>query len=268
MTTAWIEHRGVSLHYAITGQGAQSLVLFHGLTGTLEIWDRVAARLAGRCRILRADQRGAGLSEKVRAPYSIDDLVEDASGVLTASGLPPPYIVTGHAAGAAIAVAVADRLAGSVCGLVLCAPALGADAERAKLLVQRSEIAVREGIRAIVDDTLARSYPANVISDRAVYENYRSRLLAIDPVCYAAANRVLATVNLDAALARTTAPCLLIAGKHDLLRPPELVAGFAKQIQHAEVAVIDSGHIMPLQAPNLLASTIEAFVARLRRRTP
>lgn len=264
MSETWLETRGTCLRYCVTGNGRHSLVMFHGLTGSIEIWETVAQRLEGQCRVVRADQRGAGLSEKVRAPYEIGDLVEDGVAVIEASGAPPPYVLCGHASGAAIAVGVADMLAARVSGLVLCAPALGATPERARLLLARSEVAVREGMRAIIDDGLSRSYPPDMIRDRAVYEAYRARFLAIDPVCYGAANRVLATVNLDMALARLSAPCLLVAGQHDLMRPPQLVAEAQGRIANAEMVVIDSGHIMPLQAPAELASAISRFITRLQ----
>lgn len=263
MTIAWADHRGASLRYALTGTGTRSLVLFHGLTGSIEIWDAVTARLETQFRILRADQRGAGQSEKIRNAYTIDDLIEDAAGVIEASGLPPPYVLCGHATGAAIAVAVGDKLRDRVRGLVLCAPALGATPERARLLLARSEIAVRDGMRAIIDDALSKSYPPDMIRDRAVYDTYRARVLAIDPVCYAAANRVLATADLSAALARISAPCLLVAGSHDLMRPPEVVAEAARRITSARTVLIDSGHIMPLQAPDALAAAIASFNAQL-----
>lgn len=264
MSEAWLETRGASIRYAVTGHGPQSLVMFHGLTGSIEIWDDVAQRLEGQCRIVRADQRGAGLSEKVRTRFEIGDLVEDAVAVIEASGASAPYVLCGHASGAAIAVSVADRLASQVSGLVLCAPALGATPERAKLLLERSAVAVREGMRAIIDDGLSRSYPPEMIRDRGVYEDYRARFLAIDPVCYAAANRVLATVSLDGALSRLSAPCLLVAGQHDLMRPPQLVAEARGRIATAELVVIDSGHIMPLQAPAELAGAISTFITRLQ----
>ena len=49
----------------------------HEMGGTLDSWDAVAPALAETYRVLRYDQRGAGLSEKVRQPYSNDTAVDD-----------------------------------------------------------------------------------------------------------------------------------------------------------------------------------------------
>src|SRR5260370_36334138 len=102
---AFAEYPDVSLHYCVSGGGPRSLVLIHELAGTLESFDRVVPALEADFRILRADQRGAGLSEKVRARFGLDDLVGDALRLLRAAGLAPPYYVAGIASGAAIAVA-------------------------------------------------------------------------------------------------------------------------------------------------------------------
>ncbi|HYP11823.1 MAG TPA: alpha/beta fold hydrolase [Xanthobacteraceae bacterium] len=59
----FVDANGVSLHYALAGAG-RSVVLLHELGGTLNSWDGVVPRLAEHFRVLRYDQRGAGLSEK------------------------------------------------------------------------------------------------------------------------------------------------------------------------------------------------------------
>ena len=68
----WIEVNGAALRYDLQGQGASTLVLIHEMGGTLESWNDVLPPLTLRRRVLRYDTRGAGLSEKVRGPLSID----------------------------------------------------------------------------------------------------------------------------------------------------------------------------------------------------
>src|SRR5581483_4941755 len=86
----FVEANGVSLHYGLAGNG-RSLVLMHELGGTLNSWDGVAPRLAEHFRVLRYDQRGSGLSEKVRHEFTNDDLVEDFEALAATLALPPPY---------------------------------------------------------------------------------------------------------------------------------------------------------------------------------
>jgi 3-oxoadipate enol-lactonase len=210
-------------------------------------------------RILRADQRGAGLSEKVRAPFGLDDLVADMHRVMQTAGLAPPYCVAGIASGAAIAVALALRHPGEVAALALCAPSLGTDPDRRHYLLERSETARREGMRAIVDMVFERTYPSHDRGDPESYAEHRGRFLAIDPVCYAHANAMLAEVALEPLLQQIKCPCLLLAGRHDQMRPPDQVERYAALFARAELAVVDSGHIMVVQAPDAVAAAMRAF---------
>jgi 3-oxoadipate enol-lactonase len=256
---AFADYPDVSLHYEVSGSGTRSLVLIHELAGTLESFDRVVPLLEADFRILRADQRGAGLSEKVRAPFCLDDMVADTHRLLRTAGLKPPYCVAGIASGAAIAAALALRYPGEVAALALCAPSLGTNPDRRHYLLERSKTAQCEGMRAIVDMVFEKTYPQHDRGEPEVYAEHRARFLAIDPACYAHANRMLAEVALEASLPRIACPCLLLAGRHDQMRPPDQVERYAALFRHAELAIIDSGHIMTVQAPDAVAQAMGRF---------
>jgi 3-oxoadipate enol-lactonase len=51
----------------------------------------------------------------------------------------------------------------------------------------------------------------------------------------------------------------VLAGEHDKLRPPAAVRAVAEQIPKAHYRVIDSGHVMPVQAPVEMAAAMNAF---------
>jgi 3-oxoadipate enol-lactonase len=259
LESAFAQLPDISLHYGVSGRGPRNLVLIHELAGTLASFDRVVPALEQDFRILRADQRGAGLSEKVRSPFGLDDLVTDAHRLMQAAGFAPPYYVAGIASGAAIAAALALRYPDEVAALALCAPSLGTNPDRAHYLLERSETAERAGMRAIVDLVFERTYPKHDRGDPDVYAEHRARFLAIDPVCYAHANRMLAQVALEPLLCEIACPCLLIAGRHDQMRPPAQVERYAALLQRAELALIDSGHIMVVQAPDAVAAAMRRF---------
>ena len=252
---------------AVSGQGAQSLVLLHELGGSLDSFDDVADALDDRFRILRYDQRGAGLSEKPARPFTMDGHVRDLRGLLAACGLPGPYVIAGVAAGAAIAVAFALSSPGMAAGLLLCAPALSVLPERRQLLLERAEAAAREGMRAVADASLDRSYPPALRGDGAAFAACRARFLANDPVAYGHANRALADVALEPELAGLRVPCQVLAGRHDLLRPPADVAALAARIPGAGFAVVESGHLMAVQAPGALAAALRDLHACLAKGT-
>lgn len=257
--TGWTDGSDVSLRYCVSGGGQHPLILLHELGGSLESWDEVARYLDSDFRVLRFDQRGAGLSEKPRAAFTLQDHVADLERVIAAAGFAPPFHVAGVAAGAAIAVLYAAAHPGHVAGLTLCAPALTADVARRDYLTERSAAAVKSGMHAISDTVLARSYPDSVIKDRATFHAYRARFLANDPVCYAFANQALAHVDLADTLRRLEAPSLIVAGDKDFVRPPENVRRLADHVPGSSFLMIDAGHLVPVQAPAELSDAMRSF---------
>jgi 3-oxoadipate enol-lactonase len=255
---AWTSNGGVSLHYKASGEGA-SIILIHELGGSLQSWDDVAKRLPADFRVLRYDQRGAGMSEKVRQPFSMNSHVGDLEAVIAASALDAPYMIVSCAAGAGIALRFAEKRGERVSRLVLCCPALSVSEERKKYLIVRSELAAREGMWSVVAETLARSYPESVAQDRAAYEDYRARFLANDPVSYGLANRAVSEGDSKSLGTSVQCPCLVLAGKHDPLRPEAEVLEVAERIPNARFALVDAGHLPHVQAPELLAGLIMSF---------
>ena len=251
----WTEREGVSLHYKLSGAG-RSLVLIHELSGTSDSWDEVLKRLGEGYRVLRADQRGAGLSEKTRQPFDVATMAEDTLAAITAAGLEAPYTIAGIASGTAIAVELAAKLRGEVEQLLLCSPALKANPDRRDYLLQRGAKACREGMRSVIDVVFERSFPEDMISDRAVYEEYRARFLAIDPFCYEQANAMLANVDVTDAKSKLGCPVLVLAGTRDLLRPVDHVRADIAGIARCDLRIVDSGHIMILQAPEAVAEAL------------
>ena len=254
----WADFSDISLHYAVSGNGPHSLILVHELAGTLESWDHVVPHLENDFRILRASQRGNGLSEKIRRPYAMADLVSDIRRLVEHTGLRPPYRIAGLASGAAVALAFAHGRT-DMAGLALCAPALQANPERARYLTERSETAMRDGMRAIIDMVFARSFQKELVRDPAIYAEHRARFLALDPVCYSFANKVLAEVAVEHMLSEIEAPVLLVAGQHDLMRPPDYVRSLLPKLKRGDMTTVDAGHIMIAQAPEDVAAAMKRF---------
>lgn len=259
---AWHDNGKAMLSYSVSGSGGASAVLLHELGGSRRSWDAVTALVQGDFRVLRYDQRGQGDSEKVRAPYTLEDQVDDLHGLLQASGMPGPCLLVGAAAGCATALAYAAREPGKVAGLLLCAPALGADADRKAYLAERSQRAIDLGMRAVVDGALANSYPPSLRGDGTVFDDYKARMSCCDPVGYALANQALADTDLGAVLGRVSCPCVMLAGRHDPLRPLAYAQRIADAMTQARVIEIESGHLMPLQAPAAIAAQMLAMGRR------
>ncbi|MFM0205008.1 alpha/beta fold hydrolase [Paraburkholderia fungorum] len=263
--TAWMALSGGNLRYALSGSGSAGAVMIHELGGSIESWDEVAMELETSTRLLRYDQRGQGQSDKVHSAFSLTDQVDDLRELLDATAWPQPCWLIAAAAGAAIAVSFAARFPDDVAGIVLCAPALDVDPARRHYLHERAGLAMREGMAAIVDVTLDNSWPPVLRNDASAFNRYRDRFVTHDPAGYELASRALSGIDLSVALETLACPCLVLAGEHDLQRPPERLALQAARMARTSFAVVPSaGHLMALQQPAEVAKHIGAFIGRGR----
>src|SRR5438105_553317 len=100
---------GIELEYEIFGESnAVPLLLIAGLGAQMVSWDDDFCRLlASRdFRVIRFDNRDAGLSSWMQAAYTLDDMAADAVGLLETLGIPAAHVV-GASMGGFIAQLVA-----------------------------------------------------------------------------------------------------------------------------------------------------------------
>jgi 3-oxoadipate enol-lactonase len=254
----WMDANGISIRFELAGQGS-SVVLLHEMGGTLDSWDGVFPALSARFRTLRYDQRGSGLSEKVRQPITTELLVEDLAAVLQQSTLAPPYHVVTVAAATMQALIYMTRHPDRIASFVFCNPFTGADPGRVAALEERAGLAEREGLRKAIPTTLDKSWPPD-IGDRAAYTAYRGRYLAHDPVCFASMNRAIARPDVTHLAKDIRRPTMVVAGRFDQVRPPAASEQFARTIPGARFELIDAVHMMPAQAPAALLVLLEDFL--------
>lgn len=256
----WIEVNGTSLRYELSGSGKTTLVLVHEMGGTLDSWDRVLPAVNNTRQVLRYDTRGAGLSEKILGKVTFDDMADDVAALLDALGIKGKVALAGTAVGGAIAIHFAVRHAARAAALVVTSPATGVAANRRQATLDRAAAAEAQGMRGIVEASIANSYPPEVRHDAEEFRKFRARWLANDPHSFAAINRMLADSTVTEELPRIACPTLVIGCTHDKLRPPSDVEAMAKQIPGAEFLEINSGHFAGIQTPGLVSQAFHGFL--------
>jgi 3-oxoadipate enol-lactonase len=257
----WIEIGGVGFRYELAGAGDETLVLVHEMGGTLESWDFVLPLLAGPRAVLRYDTRGAGQSTKLRGTAPFDAMADDVLALLDATGRLGAATVVGCAVGGAIALHFAARHPGRAGAVVALGPATGIPEERRPAIQEQADRMEREGMAAMADDALARSYPDALRGDGERFRRFRARWLANDPGSYAAIYRMLAGLEMRDEIAALRLPTLFLAGTQDPLRPPEAVEPIARTVPGARFEPIESGHFSPTQTPEVVADRLNAFLA-------
>jgi pimeloyl-ACP methyl ester carboxylesterase len=97
--------------------GVPPVVFVNGAFATVQTWNRVIERLAGRFHCVRFDGRARGKSGP-SADYSVQSAVDDVGRVIAATGVEHPVLV-GWSHGATLAVRYAAQHPRQVGGLVL-----------------------------------------------------------------------------------------------------------------------------------------------------
>ena len=259
----WIGLAGAGFRSELTGSGPETRVLVHEMGGTLESWDHVIPLLQGSRTVLRYDTRGAGLSTKIRGTGDIDRFADDIADLLDALGRAGPVVITGGAVGGGIALKFAHRHADRVKGVIAMGPATGIPADRRAEIRALADDVERNGMAAVVEASLARSYPEILRGDAARYRRFRARWLANDPASYAAIYRMLAANDLAKEIAGLSVPVLFLAGTHDLLRRPSSVEPLARTVADGRFQELETGHFMATQTPDLVAAAFNAFLVEI-----
>ena len=111
-----------------------------------------------------------------------------------------------------------------------------------------------------VEESFASGYPTELRGDIARYHKFRARWLGNDPASYATIYRMLAATDLTGELGRIKCPVLVIGGKYDRTRPPATAEPVARAIPGAQFKILESGHYMSTQTPELVAAAIAEFL--------
>ena len=56
-------------------------------------------------------------------------------------------------------------------------------------------------------------------------------------------------------------PALVVAGRHDSVATPAVVARMAERLHDARYLELDAGHLLPYEAPRAFAAAVRAFLA-------
>lgn len=251
------------LHYRAEGDGP-AVILLHELGGSTHTWmDLQPSLAAAGFRAVALDLRGAGQSEVPAAPYSLDDLAFDVLAAMDALTLSKAFLL-GLAVGGLVALQVAVAARERVLGLVLLDTPLQVPPSVAKYSQQRAEVIREEGMAAVVDLSISRSFPPQVATGcPEAVSAYRARFLENDPHGYSLASLAILEADFRASASGIDVPALVLVGEHDLLFPPDQVRELARALPQATYHVVQgAGHFPPLQKPDEVRDQVLGFLGR------
>ena len=261
---------GIAIEHESFGDASNpALLLVMGFGAQLTNWDeRFCQQLADAgFFVIRYDNRDVGLSGRVTEPYTLDDMADDAAGLLDALGIDRAHVVGASMGGMIVqcfAIRHPQRTASLVSIMSTPHPSIGPATERAREALLAPAPEGRDGaIAAGVAATRIFSpvhFDEQKAADRAAAAYDRS----FDPEGKARQlQAIIASPDRTEALGAVTAPTLVIHGALDEAITIEGGEATAKAVPDAELLVIDDmGHDLP--EPRW-AEIIEAIATNARR---
>ncbi len=242
------------------------VLLVMGLAYPAAMWWRLVPALAERYRVLRVDNRGAGLTGDVPGgPYTIETMAGDCLAVLDEAGADRAQVV-GISMGGLISQELALTAPERVSTLCLVATHAGTahavwDAEALAMLGNRGEMTVQEA----AEMSLPFNYAAGTPRER-IEEDWAVRFpLAASPAGYL---NQLAGASLWSGLERLSTldvPTLVLHGEVDRLVPADNGRMLAKAIPGAELTIVpDANHLLMTDQPEQVEKVLLHWLDRRR----
>lgn len=255
----FVEVNGTTLRYRDEGSGP-AVLLVHGWTLDLEMWDPQVRALRGTFRMIRLDRRGHGLSAGIATPQRDG---ADLAALCEHLELTRVALI-GMSQGVRGVLEFAAAAARRVRALILDGPPpLDAASESEVPLQRYAALARTQGIDAFRSEWSRHALMQLCTQDA----DARARLAAMiarypgndlihptSPAEHAAAQVRLESLRI---------PALVLSGEHDLPGRRQAAQQLAARLPDAELAVIPAaGHLPNLDSPDTYSKICRGFLTR------
>lgn len=265
----FVESQGLRIHFEVTGRrSAPPVLMIQGLGASKHAWNLQRAALALRWRTVALDNRGSGRSSRPIAPFTLEDLADDALRVLDAAGVDDAHVV-GASMGGVVAQILAVRNPDRVRSLVLACTSCRQHPWREDLLREWSDTARGRGLLDVGRGaaqwvmgprSFRRAVPAlgwlgplAVLRPRDSFASQVDAILATDP-------------SIADRLSEVTAPTLVVVGNQDILTPRGDSEELAERIPGAELVVISgAAHGLMVEHAGTFNSVLVDFLQAAER---
>ena len=257
-----IKANGIEINYQVDGpERAPWLILSNSLATNLSMWDEQARAFGRTLRVLRYDQRGHGGTEVPTGRYRFDVLVADARALMDALGIKQTHFA-GLSMGGATALGLAEKHPDRVDKIVVCDSPCQSTPASAEQWEERIALAQKQGMEALVEPTVGRWFPPEVLAAKAPHVDKVRQMIRITPVngfigCAAA----LADHDYASAAATVKRPVLFLVGEKDGVNPAAMrkLNSVVPGSRYVELA--GAGHISNLDEPEGFTRAVKDFLA-------
>jgi 3-oxoadipate enol-lactonase/4-carboxymuconolactone decarboxylase len=256
---AFVETRGVRLHYRIDGdEQAPPLLFCNSLGAELGMWDAQLAAFGQRFRVIRYDARGHGKSGVPVTASTLQDLGEDVLDLLDALGI-ERIRFCGLSLGGQVGQWLALHVPWRIERMALCSTS--ARFGTPESWSARISQVQREGMQGIVDATMSRWFSADFRQrEPAAVETVRAAFLATPTDGYLSCCAALRDADLRAVVSHVSVPTLVLAGEEDPGTSPADARWLCEQIPGARYAILRGAHLCNIEDAAAFNDTVLSFL--------
>jgi 3-oxoadipate enol-lactonase len=250
----------LTINIVEAGQGP-AVLLLHGLGWDHSLWNPTVEKYAPNYRMIAADTRGHGGTDKPDGPYDMEMFARDYSALADALGL-KRLCVIGLSQGGMVAQKLALLRPDLVSALVLVSTAYKSDPSLRDNMEARIAAMDKVGPEAAAKIAAESIFsPGWRSANPAALDRFVKWRAAMPMAPLNAATRALYDFNLSADLSKIAVPTLVIAGQEDVLTKPKGMEEIAALIPGATYRVIPStGHMIPVEQSEQLTALLSDFL--------
>ena len=233
--------------YRLTRQGTPVVVFDNGLGGTMDWWAKVVPELEADTTVLAYNRSGYGRSSPVDTPRDGQHVVQELRELLRDRGLSPPYVLVGHSLGGLYMQWFARRYPQEVQALVLVDSTHPAQM-RGQGAPEKWPTWVRVALHAFTNDAA------------------KAEFLSID----ATGQSILSMPSYTSGLVEVLSALRPMQERSNPMseHANHLRSDLVNLYPGARQVWVDSGHAMPLEAPEAVVAAIRRVLKQQPRRPP
>ena len=262
-----ITANGINVNYTLDGpESAPVVTLSHSLANDLTMWDPQLSALTAKYRVLRYDTRGHGGTDAPGGPYALEQVAEDARGLLPVLGIERTHFV-GLSMGGMIGQVLGLTQPQMLESLVLCDTSSRVPPEARPVWEERIAATVTEGMEPHVEFTVEHWFTAPFRDQRPeVVDRVRAIIRATDTEGYMGCCRAIQPLDITERLAAIELPTLIIVGEEDMGTPVADSEAIHEQIKGSKLEIIKSAaHLTNVEQPAVFNQALVAFLDRINQ---
>jgi pimeloyl-ACP methyl ester carboxylesterase len=254
----------INVYYEIKGNGFP-LVMIIGLMANVDWWDpRLIEEASKKYKMIMFDNRGAGRTDAPKIEYSIKMFADDTVKLMDNLKIQKAHIF-GISMGGMIAQEIAATYPQRIEKLVLCSTNCGGTKQvlASPQVLANLATGAQQTTEQIVKNTIPAIFAEDTIKRNPEFiKQYTGRLMKhpSTPDGFGRQVRTFLTWDVYDRLPKIKIPTLVMAGKKDILIPPQNAKIIADRIPGAELVYFDKSAHMIFEDLDKMISTFLQFL--------